>query len=69
MARKPKVEVVAERTEICKNCRHAEFGDVIHCHRYPPKPATDAAGAHVDSHFPVVFATWYCGEFAAHLSS
>lgn len=67
--RRKKIEVVAEWTEICKNCRWARFGEVIYCHRYPPIPVYDASEQAVDSYQPVTGADNYCGEFSPQLSS
>lgn len=67
--RKPKIVPVAEPTNICKNCKHARFGEVIYCHRFPPTPIYDAADQAVDSYFTVVGPDCYCGEFAAKLNS
>lgn len=67
--RRKKIEVVAERTEICRECRHAHFGDdVIACRRFPPVPVWEGDEG-VCSHFPVIAADHWCGEFAAKLSS
>lgn len=65
--RKKKVEV-AERTEICKNCRWARFGEVIYCHRYPPIPVYDYSEQAVDSYQPVTGPDNYCGEFSPKLN-
>lgn len=69
MATRKIIKVIAERTEICKNCRWAQFGEVIYCHRYPPTPVYDSSEGYVDSYFPVIGADNYCGEFAPQLSS
>jgi len=63
------VKVVAERTEICKNCKAADFAEVITCHRLPPQNAVDGTGAHVDTYFPVVRVTDWCLEFKPKLDS
>lgn len=70
MASKPKVIEIAERTEICRECRFACFGDeVITCRRYPPVPVFDASEGDVISTFPITAADVWCGEFAPKLSS
>lgn len=69
MATRKVIKAVAERTEICKHCRWAQFGEVIYCHRYPPTPVYDSSEGYVDSYFPVTGADNYCGEFAPQLSS
>jgi hypothetical protein len=69
MPRKAKVILVEEPTSTCKDCRAVDFGEVITCHRFPPKPAFDASGEHVDTFFPVVRVTDWCLEFKPKLSS
>ena len=69
MATRKKITVVVERTEICKNCRWAQFGEVIYCHRYPPTPVFDSGEGYVDSYQPVTGPDNYCGEFKPQLSS
>jgi len=65
------VKVVAERTEICKNCRFSNHkrGDGLYCHRYPPVFVYDpATGTSAPAH-PETNPDAWCGEFRGHLSS
>jgi hypothetical protein len=65
MPRKPKEPVVAERTEICKTCRHSEFAEQeFRCRRYAPIGVYD--GLYV---WPQVAADDFCGDFSAKLDS
>lgn len=69
--RKRKTVVVAEeKTEICRECRHAFFGvDVITCRRHPPVPIFDISEGEIVSTFPIVVSELYCGDFGPKLSS
>jgi hypothetical protein len=70
MATRRKKEEPAERTEICKHCRHALFdADAIQCRRFPPIPVFDIPNAEVLAFYPTVAADAWCGEFAAELNS
>jgi hypothetical protein len=70
MARKPKVIEVAERTEICRECRFAHFGDeVITCRRHSPIPVFDISEGEIISTFPITAPDVWCGDFGPKLSS
>jgi hypothetical protein len=64
-----KIEPAAEPIGRCKDCRWAEFKEVIYCHLEPPKPIYDVSEGFVDSYRPVVSPDGYCAQFAPHLSS
>jgi hypothetical protein len=68
--RRKKIPIAEVRTEICRECRWADFEkDVIKCRRYPPKPVFDGSDGFVDSYIPTVSADGWCGEFCGKLSS
>jgi hypothetical protein len=71
MAARKTVKVVAERTEICKNCRHASVkrGEEIQCRRFPPQFVYDPASGCTAVTHPIVEADHWCGEFGAYLNS
>jgi len=69
MARKPKAES-ADRTEICKNCKHSLFlRESIECRRYPPQVIYEGSTGFVEHRFPETSADSFCGEFAPILTS
>jgi hypothetical protein len=67
--RKPKQAVIEETANTCKSCKHAFFGELTQCRRYPPVPSFDVEGIHVDSCWPVVHVIDFCGEFNPKLAS
>lgn len=69
--RRKKIEVVAERAEICRECRfaHVKRGDGLYCHRFPPVFVYDPATGISSAQHPETNADAWCGEFRGHLSS
>jgi hypothetical protein len=68
---KKKVEVVAERTEICRECRFADIkrGDGLRCFRFPPVFVYDYQTGTSSAQNPEVNPDHWCGEFKAPLNS
>lgn len=62
---------VAERTEICRECRFAQHkrGDGLYCHRFPPVFVYDPATGISSPAHPETNPDNFCGEFRGHLSS
>jgi hypothetical protein len=71
MAARKTVKVVAERTEICKNCRFSDFkrGEEIKCRRNPPVFVYDVATGCTAVAWPIVDADSWCGEYKCQLNS
>lgn len=75
MARRPKAEVVpvvvAERTEICRECRfcHYSRAEGMFCRRFPPSFAYDYQTGTSNPQWPAVNSDHWCGEFAPLLQS
>jgi hypothetical protein len=69
--KKKAIPVAVERTEICKNCRHAfvKRGEDIKCRFLPPSFVYDVATGCTAIANPIVDADHWCGQFAPHLSS
>jgi hypothetical protein len=69
--KKKAIPVAVERTEICRECRHAHMDrtDGLRCRRYPPSFVYDYTSGTNSVQWPEVNGDHYCGEFAAQLSS
>lgn len=55
--------------ERCENCRFVGIakgllgGATFFCHRFPPQVIASSDLVKVDTTFPKVQKTWFCGEF------
>jgi hypothetical protein len=73
MARK-KIQVVVERTEVCKNCNCSNLVEsqewaTWYCHLMPPTVTYDILEQTNVSTLPVVAADHWCGQFRPKLNS
>lgn len=65
------VKVVAERTEICRECRavHCSRTEGMRCRRYPPVFVYDPATGVSSAEWPEVNPDDWCIEFKPKLTS
>lgn len=71
MAARKTIKVVAERTEICRECRavHSHKVNGLRCHRHSPVFVYDPATGTSNAQWPEVNPDDWCLDFAPHLSS
>jgi hypothetical protein len=68
--RRKKIEIIAERANICKTCDAAHFDDnEFTCRRRPPTPVYNGMSGFIEHVHPVVAPDHWCLDFVPKLHS